>query len=199
MQMLPQQPDVSSVAGTWSYPGSRHTAFRALRRIILTGYSVALAAVVVCAIYVIFFTNHVFVTTPSMYPTIPPGSLVFIHKEPRYRVGDVIEFHGNGLEFMHRIIKIGANGDITTKGDNPQNAPDYFDPPTTASDVIGKTVLSLKWAGFPELIARHPAYGLSWLRAELGLRGRLSVLLLSAVFFFASIADHRQTNAAPGE
>jgi len=106
-----------------------------LRRIILTAYTVALAAVAAGAAYVIFFADHVFVTTPSMYPTIPPGSLVFIQKESSYHVGDVIEFRGNGLTFMHRIIRISPNGDITTKGDNPQNAPDYFDPPITASDV----------------------------------------------------------------
>jgi signal peptidase I len=194
--MHPQQPDASPTAGTWSYPGSSHSAFRALRRIILTGYSIALATITAAAIYVIFFTNHVFVTTPSMYPTIPPGSLVFIHKQPTYHIGDVIECRGNGLKFMHRIIKIGANGDITTKGDNPQNAPDYFNPPTTTSDVIGKSVLSLKWAGFPELIAHHPGYGLSWLRAELGLRGRLLVLLICAIFFFALIGDYDQTTAA---
>lgn len=164
-------------------------ALRRLRRTVLTGYALLLAAVAAGSLYVALFTNHVYVTTPSMYPTIPPGSLVFIDKQRTYHVGDVIEFQGNGLNFMHRIIRINPQGDITTKGDNPQNAPDVFNPPTTASDVIGRAVLHLKWAGFPELIAHHPGYGLAWLRAELGLRGRLLVLLMSAVLFLALAGD----------
>jgi len=162
------------------------------RKILVAASSVGLATVVVATLYVVLFTNHVFVTTPSMYPTIPPGAMVLIKKEPNYHVGDVIEFRGNGLDFLHRIIRISGTGDITTKGDNPQNAPDVFDPPTTASDVIGKAVYSLPWAGFPELIAKHPAYGLSWLRAELGLTGRLIVLMLSGMIFFGLAGDVRR-------
>lgn len=132
--------------------------------------------------YVTFFTNHVYVTTPSMWPTIPPGSLVFISPEPTYHVGEVIEFHGGGLDYMHRIIKVAPNGDITTKGDNPQNSPDIFNPPTTRADVVGKDVLSIPYLGFPELILHHPLYGLSWLRAELGFTGRILVVAVVAFF-----------------
>jgi signal peptidase I len=157
-----------------------------LRKAIASGITLTLAAIVGGSIYVALCTNHVYVTTPSMYPTIPPGSLVFIQKKPRYQVGDVIEFHGNGLIFMHRIIKIGKTGDITTKGDNPQNAPDVFATPITAADVIGKVAHSWKWAGFPELILHHPGYGLEWLRAELGLRGKLALLMVCAILAIAA-------------
>ncbi len=159
------------------------------RKILIVASSIVAVALTAAMLFVTLFTNHVFVTTPSMYPTVPPGSLVFIQKEPRYHVGDVIEFHGNGLVFMHRIVKISPAGYITTKGDNPENVPDVFDPGVTSADVIGRAVYSVKWAGFPELILRHPVYGLSWLRAELGLRGRLFVLLLSAIVAFATLGD----------
>lgn len=149
-----------------------------MRRILTRVGLALLAAVFAGCAYVTVFTNHAYVTTPSMYPTIPPGSLVFIHREPSYHVGDVIEFRGNGLHFMHRIIRINKQGDITTKGDNPENVPDVFSPPTTKADVIGKAVLWIPYVGFPEMILHHPGYGLAWLRTELGLIGRLVLVAL---------------------
>lgn len=152
-----------------------------MRKILIRVGLGLLAAVFALCAYVSVLTNHVYVTTPSMYPTIPPGSLVFIQPQQRYRVGDVIEFHGNGLVFMHRIIRINRRGDITTKGDNPENVPDVFARPVTKADVIGKEVLAIPYVGFPELILHRPAYGLAWLRAELGLTGRLILLGVVAI------------------
>lgn len=134
--------------------------------------------------YVAIFTNHAYVTTPSMYPTIPPGSLAFVRKQPAYHVGDIIEFRGNGLAFLHRIVAIKSDGRITTKGDNPQNAPDVFAHPTTSAVVIGKVVMAPRWLGFPELILHRPSYGLAWLRAELGVGGKLLVLGITALLVF---------------
>lgn len=151
------------------------------------------------ALYVVFFTNHVYVTTPSMYPTLPPGSIAIIEKAPAYHVGDIIEFHGNGLVFMHRIIKISANGDITTKGDNPENAPDVFSPPTTSADVIGRVVFGAHWLGFPELFAHHPSYALAWLRAELTFRAKLAVIAVSGACFliFSRAPDKKRAAVLP--
>jgi signal peptidase I len=171
-----------------------------LSRII--GWSSAAVAGVVAALalFITLFTNHVYVSTPSMYPTIPPGSLVFIKKEPSYRVGDVIEFWGNGLNFLHRIVMIDANGAIITRGDNPQNAIDTFFPPTTATDVVGKAVLAPRWIGFPELIVHTPGYGLSWLRAELGSAGKLVVIAVTgaACFLLTQRAASRSTSPRHG-
>jgi signal peptidase I len=135
---------------------------------------------------VAFFTTHAYVTTPSMWPAIPPGSMVFVQHESSYHVGDVIDFHGNGLDYTHRIIKISPSGVITTKGDNPENSPDLFMPPTTRADVIGEVVAAPRWLGFPELIAHHPGYGLAWLRTELGLWGK--IVLAAAVGAVAWLA-----------
>jgi hypothetical protein len=49
------------------------------------------------------------------------------------------------------------------------------------TDVVGSVVVSVPYLGFPELIAHDPSYGLSWLRAELGLTGKLVLLALVAV------------------
>jgi signal peptidase I len=126
-------------------------------------------------------TSHAYISTPSMYPTIPPGSMVFIEPQRTYHVGEVIEFKGNGLLWVHRLVKIEPNGSLVTKGDNPQSTPDIFVPSRTMNDVVGSVVVSVPYLGFPELIAHDPSYGLSWLRAELGLTGKLVLLALVAV------------------
>ncbi len=135
--------------------------------------------------------THGYVTTPSMYPTIPPGSLVLVRPEPSYHVGQVIEFRRNGLDFVHRIIAIDPRGDITTKGDNPRNAPDAFVPPTTSADVIGVVYAAPRFLGFPSLIAHHPYVGLAWLRTELGTRGELAVSLVVGLLVLLMTAGRR--------
>ena len=140
--------------------------------------------------------THGYVTTPSMYPTIPPGSLVLVRPEPSYHVGQVIEFRRNGLDFVHRIIAIDSRGDITTKGDNPRNAPDAFVPPTTGADVIGVVYSAPRFLGFPSLIAHHPYVGLAWLRTELGVPGELAVSLLAGLLVLLVTADRRPRKGA---
>jgi signal peptidase I len=143
--------------------------------------------------FVGFFTNHSYVTTPSMYPTIPPGSMIFVSPASHYHVGEVIEFRANGLVWAHRLVEITPAGDFITKGDNPMNARDVFVPPVTQKDVIGVVTHSVRWIGFPELIAHRPAYGLAWLRAELGLPGRILLVGFVALASLAltAVADSR--------
>ena len=66
----------------------------------------AFAAIFAAVVAVTLFTNHSYVTTPSMYPTIPPGSEIFVSHERHYHVGQVIEFRANGLVWAHRLIAI---------------------------------------------------------------------------------------------
>ncbi len=152
-----------------------------------------LAVAVVAALSAVaLFTNHSYVTTPSMYPTIPPGSEIFVVHRSHYRVGQVIEFKANGLIWAHRLIAVKPNGDMVTKGDNPLNSPDVFLPPVTAKSVVGAVEFAPRWIGFPELILHHPAYGLAWMRAELGLAGRIAIV--AAVAALAFLVASRRPN-----
>ncbi|MDE3207130.1 MAG: S24/S26 family peptidase [Acidobacteriota bacterium] len=152
-----------------------------------------LFALVGVAAWSLAATNHAYVTTPSMYPTIPPGSMVFIRPERSYHVGQVIEFRGNGLDFVHRIVRISPAGAITTKGDNPQNVPDVFVPSTTTADVIGAVYAAPRWVGFPELIVHHPSYGIAWLRAELGRPGEAAVVIVAGLLTFLAYGGGRRS------
>ena len=158
-----------------------------LRKLLTVSGAALATGLVVAAAAVAVFTNHSYVTTPSMYPTIPPGSMIFVSPQEHYRIGEVIEFHANGLTWAHRLIAVKADGDLVTKGDNPRNSPDVFVPPLTRKDVVGAVVLAPRWLGFPELIAHDPGYGLAWLRAELGLPGRLALVVLAGLLPFASL------------
>ena len=156
------------------------------------------AAAVIALMVAAFVTNHSYVTTPSMYPTIPPGSEIIVSHATSYHVGEVIEFHANGLTWAHRLVKINPDGTYVTKGDNPQNAPDVFVPALTRADVVGVVTHAPRWLGFPELIAHHPSYGLSWLRAELGLAGKFILVGLVGVVFLLT-GRHRDRKAATGQ
>lgn len=136
--------------------------------------------------FVLSRTNHSYVYTPSMYPTIPPGSMIFVEHESSYHVGEVIEFHANGLVWAHRLIAIKPNGDLVTKGDNPASRPDVFDPPLRMNDIIGKVVYAPRFLGFPQLFVHHPAYAWRWFVFELGIVGKVIIgLVVGLVAWFA--------------
>lgn len=98
-----------------------------------------------------------YITTGSMEPTIPTGTLVVVKAADAYAVGDVVSYISRdtaiyGCANTHRIIAIysDANGDVQyqTQGDaNP--VPDELLVPI--ADVIGKVVLQFsmfQWVGY---------------------------------------------------
>lgn len=172
----------------------RHTQSR-LGRIIRLTLVLLATLIVVGGALVLSQTNHSYVYTPSMYPTIPPGSMIFVEHEPSYHVGEVIEFHANGLVWAHRLIAIKTNGDLVTKGDNPASRPDVFDPPLRMSDIIGKVVYAPKFLGFPQLFVHHPAYAWRWFVFELGVVGKVILgLVIGLLVWFAFTRKPKQTS-----
>jgi signal peptidase I len=165
-------------------------------RKILAGLAVVLFGLIAVAFV---FTDHSYVTTPSMYPTIQPGSEIFVSHEAHYHIGQVIEFRGNGLIWAHRLVNIKPNGDFITKGDNPENARDVFVPALTQAGVIGAVTHAPRWFGFPELIVHHPSYGLAWLRAELGLSGKIGLVGVIGLLSLLSASGGRRSTATAGD
>jgi signal peptidase I len=183
---------VASKANDGSLPQPHSRLVRALK---LSGL-VILAVLIAGGAALLSLTNHSYVYTPSMYPTIPPGSMIFVQHEPSYHVGEVIEFHANGLVWAHRLIAIKPNGDLVTKGDNPASRPDVFVPPLRMNDIIGKVVYAPKFLGFPQLFVHHPAYAWRWFVFELGVVGKLIVGLLLGLlvwFAFTRTTKHKST------
>ena len=98
------------------------------------------------------------VETPSMGATAPVGSLVITEPVPGAPArGTVIAFvpPGNARVYTHRVIAVGADGGIRTKGDI-NAAPDPWT--VSRSAVLGRAVAILPGAGYlvrgvPGLIA----------------------------------------------
>ncbi|MEI6580266.1 MAG: signal peptidase I [Eubacteriales bacterium] len=95
------------------------------------------------------------VSTPSMVPTYPVGTIVITKKVKtiELKVGDVISFYSEdpailGFPNTHRIVSIDKNKfgqtSFVTKGDNNPIADSY---PVFDSKVIGKVTGSISSAG----------------------------------------------------
>jgi signal peptidase I len=84
------------------------------------------------------------VKTPSMATVAPVGTLVAVHPETSYAIGDVISFSRSDRSYTHRIVASTAQG-WSTKGDL-NGSPDPL--PVTNSQIIGKVVFAGKYLGF---------------------------------------------------
>lgn len=95
------------------------------------------------------------VRSGSMEPTILTGSLIFVRPSASYETGDIITVRtGDQKTVTHRIIEV-LSTDVgpayRTKGDNNEEA----DPIETQSgEVIGKTILTVPYLGYPVAYAQ---------------------------------------------
>lgn len=115
-----------------------------------------IAALLLAAAFIIsFFTGllpvaPVTVATGSMQPEVNIGDVVIVCKTnpDELKVGDIIQYQGNGFSVIHRIYaqKTNDNGEtyFITKGDN-NNAPDAN--PVTKSQVLGKVLFTVPYIG----------------------------------------------------
>lgn len=99
------------------------------------------------------------VKSGSMTPAIPTGSLIVVMPEEVYQVGEVVTFGADTktqIPTTHRIVSIegeGKNQIFTTKGDANEEA----DGKTTRfTEIIGKVVFHLPYAGYVLDFARQP-------------------------------------------
>jgi signal peptidase len=118
----------------------------------------------VAAILVVVFIRGAFGVEPyllsgiSMEPAFSRGDVVIVRSVPAetLEVNDVIKFRQHGLEFVHRIVEIGADEDgllFVTKGDNV----DRPDEPVPADQIEGKVVFVLPKVGMPSLWIKERA------------------------------------------
>jgi signal peptidase len=134
----------------------------------------------------LFGCRFYYVTTGSMDPTIPPGSIIIVRKpEAAYKTGDIISYVSRdksiyGKVNTHRIVEIiqdDGQSSYITKGDANSAADELAVP---LSDVIGRVIWS---SGYIPVIG--------WLLDFLGTRlGFLMIILLPVLLITAaSIRD----------
>ena len=75
------------------------------------------------------------ISSTSMSPTIPAGSLVSVRADKKYRPGDIVVISDRDGFYVHRIIKIN-NEFVVTKGDNNISA----DTACTTDKIIGRII-----------------------------------------------------------
>ncbi len=99
------------------------------------------------------------VKSGSMEPAIRTGSIVVIKPSPVYTIGEIITFGEDtrlAIPTTHRIVAIRQADGVTyfsTKGDANEEA----DPKETkSSDVIGRVLISVPYAGFVLDFAKKP-------------------------------------------
>lgn len=104
-------------------------------------------AVVIAALFGLGLTPYKLyvIHTGSMSPTIPSKSAVIVHKDD-YHLGQVIVFRTNdGSVITHRLIAIGPDDTITTKGDADRSV-DPWHPPKR--NIIGGVILAPRGLGW---------------------------------------------------
>lgn len=94
-------------------------------------------------------TSFVVVRGISMLPTYQSADLVIARSHAHYRVGDIVVYRvpsgaGAGSLIVHRLVGIGANESITTKGDN-RSTNDGFD--LHLKDIVGTPIVRIPAGG----------------------------------------------------
>ena len=115
------------------------------------------------------------VKTPSMYPSCPVGTMLFVAKTgfDDFSEGDIVTFSKNESVITHRVYRVDKQKRyIITKGDN-NNAPDTF--PVTEDKMIGKVSFYIPYAGYVYIFA-ETVFGKICLTAFLVLLAVLSVI-----------------------
>jgi len=91
------------------------------------------------------FSNRLFaITSGSMRPKIPMGSLVMVEPQNTYKVGDVIAFRDEKRIVTHRLVSVNSRGEAKTKGDANNEADRQI---IKSDQIIGQVVFSMPRLG----------------------------------------------------
>ena len=135
------------------------------------GFLPVILAIVGILIVVRMAVPMYIISSGSMEPTLPVGTIVFDAPADSLKVGDIITFQQEGAAHptTHTFVGFDKDGSLMTMGDaNP--TPDVHNTPLTMADVKGKV--------FTQFMIFVPSFWLST-------KGLGVVLLLGAgVFFF---------------
>jgi signal peptidase I len=96
------------------------------------------------------------VKTPSMGTVAPVGTMVAVHAQTSYAIGDVVTYERNGRSYTHRIVDQNAQGFIT-KGDINTSVDAL---PVPNYQIVGKVVFYGKYLGM--LAQGLPALLIGW-------------------------------------
>jgi len=110
-----------------------------------------------------------FVSTSSMSPKIPKGTILLVDKKEVPSLGSVVTYsYKNDVLITHRIIKLNHCGNhvyYVTKGD----ANEFEDKvPVTKNDIVGTIIFTFPYLGYMNLILIHPLFLLFFFYIPIG-------------------------------
>jgi signal peptidase len=120
---------------------------------LIAAIGVATAALLLVALASGWLPYRLYVVhTGSMAPTIQSTSAVIV-RNGDYRVGQVVSFTENGDVVTHRLVGVGDEGSIVTKGDaNATNDPWRL----TTGSIIGEVVATVPHLGYWLVFLKNP-------------------------------------------
>ena len=130
--------------------------FKVITNIFLAAFMGIGLLVVVSALPITGNLRVFTVQSGSMEPAIGTGSLIFVIPSDSYDTGDIItkKVADSKTTITHRVIeKVDKDGKtyLRTKGDANEGADME---PTPMGDVVGKTLLTVPYLGYPVSFAR---------------------------------------------
>lgn len=141
----------------------RTSGFSPLSILLTTGATLGVACLLAAAACLVLGLRPMVVTSGSMSPTIPAGSLAFARSAPadEVQVGDIVAVRrADGLRVMHRVVSAEPSGDhvaLTLQGD----ANSTPDPEAYVVDRVLAEKFHVPWLGYP----------VSWMATPGGLLG----------------------------
>lgn len=115
--------------------------------------------------YISLNFKFLIITSGSMSPAVPTGSLVVLNSDDSYKVGDIVSFEAGNMIITHRIVEKKSNQEFATKGDANLTKDFSY---VSEKEIMGKVILSIPYIGYIVLFVK---------------RCTIFILLLCAVFF----------------
>ncbi len=129
----------------------------------------------------IFGWSSAVVLSGSMEPELPVGSLLLIHNEDNYKIGDIVTYEDEyGNLVTHRLVSI-ENGEVITKGD----ANNTNDKPFPETKIYGKVKAVMPRVGSMIL----------WLKTPVGI---CTILLIGGILIFTQVIIIRKVGDIHG-
>lgn len=133
--------------------------------------------------------TYVVVSGTSMQPKYHTGDLVIVHRQPSYRLGEIVAVDVDGGHVIHRLYSGSASAGWHTKGIN-KTSPDVWTIPN-------KDILGSAW-----VLWRGGGRYLSWLGTPTGRAGLAAILAVLVAAFPSrrrrASRTRPQPEAAPG-
>lgn len=103
--------------------------------------------------YISLNFKFLIITSGSMSPAVPTGSLVVVlNKGDSYKAGDIVSFKAGNMIITHRIVEKKSNQEFVMKGDANLTKDFSY---VSENEIMGKVILSIPCIGYIIIFLRR--------------------------------------------